>query len=77
MALKELIQAYQARWKAVEEIQLEERRLASLELRWQQLNAAYGLAKGLGLLQPDLTELEVFKRWALLKEKATSQLQKA
>jgi hypothetical protein len=77
MALKELIQAYQARWKAVEEIQLEERRLASLELRWRQLNAAYGLAKGLGLLQPDLTELEVFKRWALLKEKATSQLQKA
>jgi hypothetical protein len=77
MAFKELVQVYQARWKAIEEIQMEERRSASLELRWRQLNAAYGLAKGLGLLQPDPTELEIIKRWALLKEKATSQLQKA
>jgi hypothetical protein len=77
MAFKELVQVYQARWKAIEEIQMEERRSASLELRWRQLNAAYGLAKGLGLLQPDPTELEIIKRWALLKEEATSQIQKA
>jgi hypothetical protein len=68
MALKELMQEYQAHWKAVEEIQAEERRSASLELRWRQLNAAYGMAKSLGLLQPDPTEMEVYKRWAILKK---------
>jgi hypothetical protein len=77
MDLKELMQDYQARWKAVEAIQAEERRSASLELRWRQLNAAYGLAKGLGLLQPDPDEMEVFKRWAILKDKATKQHPKA
>jgi len=73
MTLKSDLIAYQARWAAVEAIQREERRSASLALRWQQLNAAYGMAKGLGLLQPDLSEMEVFIRWAKLKEKATSQ----
>ena len=73
MAFKHDLLLYQARWKAVEEIQTEERKSASLELRWQQLNAAYGMAKGLGLLRPDLSEMEVFERWAKLKEKATSQ----
>jgi hypothetical protein len=41
------------------------------------LNAAYGLAKGLGILQPDPTEADVIKRWAILKDKATSQNPKA
>ena len=72
MTLKNDLRAYQEHWPAVEEIQAEERRSASLELRWRQLNAAYGMAKGLGLLQPDLSEMEVFERWAKLKEKATS-----
>lgn len=73
MALKNDMQLYKARWKAVEEIQLAERRSASIELRWRQLNAAFGMAKGLGLIQSDMSETEVFKRWAKLKEKATSQ----
>ncbi len=73
MQLKELMQGYQAGWKAVEEVQREERRTASLELRWRQLNAAYGLAKSLGILQPDPDELKVFERWKILKEKANSQ----
>ena len=77
MELKQLMQVYQAGWKAVEEVQTEERRTASLELRWRQLNAAYGLAKGLQILQPDSTEAEVIKRWAILKEKATHQSPKA
>ena len=77
MTLKSDLMAYQARWATVEAIQREERRSASLALRWQQLNAAYGMAKGLGLLQPDLSEMEVFKRWAKLKEKATDQRPKA
>jgi hypothetical protein len=73
MELKELIEAYQARWKAVKKIQLEEQSSASPELRWRQLNAAYGMAKGLGLLKPDLSEMEVHQRWATLKTQATNQ----
>ena len=72
MALKSDMIAYQARWAAVEAIQREERRSASLVLRWRQLNAAHGMAKGLGLLQPDLSEMEGLERWAKLKEKANS-----
>jgi len=60
--LKQDLLAYQERWKAVEAIQREERASASLELRWRQLNAAYGMAKALGLLQPDPSEMEVFER---------------
>ena len=70
MSLKSDLLAYRERWAAVDAFQQEERRTASLELRWRQLNAAYGLAKGLGLLQPDPSEMEVFERWARLKEKA-------
>ncbi len=69
MSLRSDLLAYQERWKAVEEIQAEERRSASLELRWMQMNAAYGLAKALGLLQPDPSEMGVIERWALLKQK--------
>jgi hypothetical protein len=67
MDLKSQLQAYQARWKAVEEIQAEERRNASYQLRWRQLNAAFGIAKGLGLLSADTSEMEVHLRWAKLK----------
>jgi hypothetical protein len=73
MVLKSELIAYQARWNALEEIQKEERLTASLELCWKQLNAAYGMAKGLGLLQPDPSEAGVFARWAKLKEKAVSR----
>ncbi len=68
MSLKDDIRAYRQRWEAVERIQAEERRSASLELRWMQLNAAYGMAKGLGLLRPDPSEWGVYERWAKLKE---------
>lgn len=61
----------------VEAVQREERISASLQLRWQQLNAAYGLAKGLGMLQPDPSERDVFQRWAKLKENATNSRLKA
>ncbi|HSQ26858.1 MAG TPA: hypothetical protein VLM80_07015, partial [Anaerolineales bacterium] len=74
VTLKDDLKAYQARWAEVEAVVQEERRSASLELRWQQVNAAYALAKGLGLLQPDSSEMEVFQRWAKLKEKAARKL---
>lgn len=71
--LKELMQTYQAGWKAVEEIQREERRSASADLRWRQLNTVYGFAKELKILRPDPTEAEVIQRWATLKDQATCQ----
>jgi len=70
---KDPYSAYRARWKAVEAFQKAERKAASLELRWRQLNAAYGLAIGLGLLRPDPSEIGIFERWAKLKEMLISQ----
>ncbi len=72
MSLKDDIQAYHHRWEDVNRFQAEERRSASIELRWRQLNAAYGMAKALGLLRRDPSELGVFEKWAKLKEKAES-----
>jgi hypothetical protein len=76
MALKDDMRAYRARYVDVESIVNEERRTAPFELRWRQLNAAYAMAKGLGLLREDPSEAGVFERWAKLKEKAASQLSK-
>ena len=67
------LKAYRARWQAVEEIERQELQTASLELRWQQLNAVIGIAIGLGIFMPAEDEIEVFQRWARLKEKETSQ----
>jgi len=74
MTLKEDLKAYQSRWAEVEAVVAEERRIASLELRWQQLNAAWAMAIGLGLRQEDTSEAGVFERWVKLKEKATGRL---
>lgn len=68
---KEEILAYQERWAAVNEFERNEFAKLSLEERWEQLNAIYGLAKALGLdIQPDETEEEIYLRWAILKQKA-------
>jgi hypothetical protein len=72
VTLKDDLRAYKTRWVDVEAVVADERRTASLELRWQQLNAAYAMALGLGLLKEDPSEAGVFERWAKLKEKATS-----
>ena len=74
MILKDELKAYRARWAEVEAVVAEERRTASLELRWRQLNAAWAIAIWLGLRQSDASEAGVFERWARLKEKAASQL---
>lgn len=50
---------YRARWAEVEAVIQEERRSASPELRWKQLNSAYAMAKGLGLLQPDASGTDI------------------
>ena len=69
MTLQDDLKAYQARWAEVDAVITEERRTASVELRWRQLNAAYAMALGLGLRQENPSETGVFERWAKLKEK--------
>ncbi len=69
MTVKDDLKAYQARWVEVDAVITEERRTASLELRWQQLNASYAMALGLGLSQENPNDTGVFERWAKLKEK--------
>ena len=73
MTLKEDLKVNQVRWAEVEAVNAQERRSASMELRWHQLNSAYGMAKGLGLLREDSSEIGVWERWAELKEKAANQ----
>ena len=62
------LKAYLARWQAVEEVERQELRTATLELRWQQLNALIGMAIGLGIYETTEDEAEVFQRWVILKD---------
>jgi hypothetical protein len=73
MTLKGDLIAYQERWRAVAEIELEELRKTSIETKWQRLNSIIGLAIRLGIFKADPSEAEVYQRWAKLKEKATVQ----
>ena len=77
MTFKDDIKEYRSRWSQVETFIQAERRSASPELRWKQLNSAYALAKGLNLLKADPSETKVFQIWAQLKEKVASQTPKA
>jgi len=64
-----LLKEYRDRWRAVREVEIEEQRRASITVRWQQLNALYAMARGLGLsYQTREDEIEtVRQRWARLK----------
>jgi hypothetical protein len=66
---RQLLVAYRDRWRAVETVEREEHRAASVALRWQQTNAIFGLAMGMGLLPDSLDdqEQEAYRRWARLK----------
>jgi hypothetical protein len=58
------------RWKAVEEIEREELRASTVKQNWQKLNAIMLRAKRLNLSRGhDDNEMEVFLRWAQLREK--------
>jgi hypothetical protein len=68
------LKTYLARWQAVEEIERQELQNATLELRWQQLNAIIGLAIELDIYESrGEDEVEVIQRWVKLKERATNQ----
>jgi hypothetical protein len=63
------IKQYRERWKAVEEFEREELRSLTMEMRLQQMITIWGMATGLGFsFEPDEGEIEVFARWAKLKE---------
>ena len=68
-----MVREYRERWQAVADIEAEEQRSASVELRWQQLNAIIGLAVGLGIPltnpEDEADEQAVWERWATLKRK--------
>lgn len=63
------IRFYRERWKAVEEIERQELRAMSIEEHWRKLNAIARFAIRLGLKRDDDDgEMEVFLRWAKIKE---------
>ena len=64
------VKMFRDRWREVEAIEIEEQRMASVALRWQQLNAIFRLAVGLGLTLAESDEQEqiVRRRWMKLKE---------
>ncbi len=58
------------RWKAVEEIERQELRASTVKQNWQKLNAIMLRARRLKLSRGnDDNEMEVFLRWARIKEK--------
>ena len=63
------LRAYRERWQAVEEMELQESRDASIQVRWQQLNSLVRLAAGLGL-RMECDEEPVRERWLRLKARA-------
>ena len=67
MSLKhndQLMRDFRDRWKAVEAIETEEQKTASIELRLQQLNSIFRLAIGLGLPAGELCDenIKVYER---------------
>jgi hypothetical protein len=57
------------RWKAVEEIEREELRASTVRENWEKLNTIMLRAKQLNLSRGhDNNEMEVFLRWAKLRE---------
>ena len=63
------IKFYRERWKAVEEFEREELRSLTIEMRLQQMITIWRMAVGLGFsFEFDNSEMEVFTRWAKLKE---------
>lgn len=70
MNKEEMIYHLRGRWKEVEEIRRQELRASTIKQNWLKLNQIMLRAKRLKLSrQIDNKELEVFLRWAQIKEK--------
>ena len=61
-------QQFRDKWQVVEEIHQKEALRSTLELRWQKLNSAFGIGKGLQLESSHSDEMRVYQRWAKLKK---------
>jgi hypothetical protein len=62
------IRLYKDRWKAVEEVELQELRAMTLEDHWRKLNAIVRFALESGMeFDRDESEMEVILQWAKLK----------
>jgi len=69
MNKEELVFHLRGRWKAVEEIEREELRASTIRQNWVKLNQIMLRAGRLKLSgEDDDGEMEVFLRWAMLKE---------
>jgi hypothetical protein len=64
------LRAYIERWKEVNTADTREQSMASMELRWQQLNSIYLLASSMGITTQEATEEneEIMRRWNKLKD---------
>jgi len=51
------VKEFRERWQAAAAVEAEEQRAASMTLRWQQTNAIFRLAMGLGLLMAEEDEV--------------------
>lgn len=68
-----MIEAWQAGWQAVAEVEAVERQAETMADRWQQLNMLYEFALELGLVDRDRalraeSEVAVYERWGKLKD---------
>lgn len=62
------IRLYKDRWRAVEEIERQELRAMTPSEHWHKLNAIVRFALEAGMaVEKDNGEMEVFRRWAILK----------
>lgn len=65
---KRLVREFRERYEAVAAIEAQEQRTALLEVRWQQLNSIFRLARESGVTQTESVDEDmVYQRWARLK----------
>ena len=70
MDKEEIVYHLRGRWKEVEEIQRQELRATTPRQNWMKLNQIMLRAKRLHISRKENSdEMEVFQRWARLKEK--------
>ncbi|MEW6405186.1 MAG: hypothetical protein AB1649_25615 [Chloroflexota bacterium] len=62
--------AYRERWREVAEIERREAQSATVQDRWRQLNAVFGMAQSLGLLEKLAADQEetIWQRWVVLTQ---------
>ena len=70
---REMIEAWQAGWQAVAEVEAAERQAETMADRWRKLDMLYQFALEMGLVERDTayraeSEMLVYEQWRRLKE---------